>query len=76
MRAIYTREKIDGVWQPYRNITKQGTRNSHESGPFFINILVPDGNGVKKALLPCGAFLFVQALCPGRIDTTWPAIPY
>jgi hypothetical protein len=49
MRAIYTREKIDGVWQPYRNIIKQGTRNSHESGPFFINILVPDGNGGKKA---------------------------
>ena len=49
MRAIYTREKIDGVWQPYRNIIKQGTRNSHESGPFFINILVPDGNGAKKA---------------------------
>ena len=36
-------------WQPYRNIIKQGTRNSHESGPFFINILVPDGNGGKKA---------------------------
>jgi integrase/recombinase XerD len=48
-RAIYVREKKDGIWQPYRNITKPGTRNSHFRGPFFINILVPDSNGGKKA---------------------------
>jgi integrase/recombinase XerD len=40
-RAIYVREKRETGWR-YRNITKKGTRNSHESGPFYINILVND----------------------------------
>lgn len=40
-RAIYVREKRQAGWR-YRNITKKGTRNSHESGPFYINILVND----------------------------------
>src|SRR5260370_23261579 len=40
-RAIYVREKREAGWR-YRNITKKGTRNSHESGPFYINILVND----------------------------------
>lgn len=40
-RAIYVREKRENGWR-YRNITKKGTRNSHETGPFYINILVSD----------------------------------
>jgi integrase len=39
VRAIYTRDKgPDGKWLPYRNITKKGVRNGHETGPFRIHI--------------------------------------
>src|SRR6266850_6268075 len=48
-RAIYTRDKVDGKWLPYRNITAKGVRNSQEAGPFFINIQIDDNNGGKKA---------------------------
>ncbi len=48
-RAIYTRDKVDGKWLPYRNVTAKGVRNSQEDGPFFINIQVDDNNGGKKA---------------------------
>jgi integrase/recombinase XerD len=40
MRAIYTRDKVNGQWMPYRNVVKHGVRNGHETGPFKINVLV------------------------------------
>jgi integrase/recombinase XerD len=40
LRAIYTRDKVNGEWQAYRNVVKHGVRNGHETGPFKINVLV------------------------------------
>jgi integrase/recombinase XerD len=43
MRAIYTRDKVDGKWQTYRNVTAKGVRNGHEKGPFKIHIINAQG---------------------------------